>query len=80
MSIRVLFVETSSTMTIQEIYTRLLSIVVPNMEYVQVLDDTVIKNAIIIRSDLDDRLLLSELSEILPMIGFRGKYQVLKRL
>jgi hypothetical protein len=67
-------------MTIQEIYTRLLSIVVPNMEYVQVLDDTVIKNAIIIRSDLDDRLLLSELSEILPMIGFRGKYQVLKRL
>lgn len=80
MSIRVLFVETSATMTIQEIYTRLLSIVVPNMEYVQVLDDTVIKNAIIIRSELDDRILLSELSEILPMIGFRGKYQVLKRL
>lgn len=80
MSIRILFVETSEVMTIHEIYNRLLSIFVQNIEYIQVLDDNVIRNAIVIKSDLDDRMLLSELYEILPMIGYRGKYQVLKYL
>lgn len=80
MSIRILFVETSEVMTIHEIYNRLLSIFVQNIEYIQVLDDNVIRNAIVIKSDLNDRMLLSELYEILPMIGYRGKYQVLKYL
>ena len=80
MSVRLLFVEISSDMSITEVYNRLLSIIVPGIEYIRVINDNIIQNAILVVSHLDDYKLLSEISEILPTVGFRGKYKILKDL
>lgn len=80
MSVRLLFVEISSDMSITEVYNRLLSIIVPGIEYIRVINDNIIQNAILVVSHLDDCKLLSEISEILPTVGFRGKYKILKDL
>lgn len=59
-------------------YERLLSILVPGIEYPGFLNDNVIKNAIIVKTDFSDNFIFSEIKEILSNVGYDGTFYLLK--
>lgn len=59
-------------------YERLLSILVPGIEYPGFLNDNVIKNAIIVKTDFSDNFIFSEIKEILSNVGYDGRFYLLK--
>jgi hypothetical protein len=65
-------------LTINELYERLLSVLVPGIEYPGFLNDNVIKNAIIVKTNLSDNDIFLELKEILSIIGYDGRFYLLK--
>lgn len=73
-----LFVETTH-MNITEIYDRLLSIMIPNIEYTEIIEnDTVLRNAIVVKTELSDKELYVEISDVLPIIGYFDKFTLLR--
>lgn len=63
---------------IYDTYERLLSILVPGIEYPGFLNDNVIKNAIIVKTDFSDNFIFSEIKEILSNVGYDGRFYLLK--
>ena len=63
---------------IYDTYEKLLSILSPGIEYPGFLSDSIIKNAIVVKSDLLDNNIFSELKEILSILGYDGRFYLLK--
>lgn len=63
---------------IYDTYERLLSILVPGIEYPGFLNDNVIKNAIVVKTDFSDNFIFSEIKEILSNVGYDGRFYLLK--
>ena len=78
MKISLLFLERDHKMSIDTVYNRLLTVFVPKVRYTRVLKNALFYNAIVIETDLPDSELYNEVTEILPMIGYIGKYEILK--
>ena len=77
MNTYLLFVDTSK-MYIYDVYDRLLSIVVEDILYTEVLQNDIIKNAIVIQTNLQENDIIKEVSEILFLIGYNYKFEILK--
>jgi hypothetical protein len=72
-----LFVETDQ-MNISDIYDRLLSIMVPKLQYIEIIEnDTVLKNVIVVKTELSEREVYCEIRDILPIIGYYKKFALL---
>jgi hypothetical protein len=65
-------------LTTDELYDRLRSILVPGIEYPGFLRDNVIKNAIVIKTNLSDTKIFLEIKEILSSVGYDGRFYLLK--
>jgi hypothetical protein len=63
---------------IHDTYERLLSILVPGIEFPGFLNDNVIKNAIVVKTDFSDNFIFSEIKEILSNVGYDGRFHLLK--
>jgi hypothetical protein len=63
---------------IYDTYEKLLSILVPGIEYPGFLNDNLIKNAIVVKTDFSDNEIFSELKEILSILGCDGRFYLLK--
>jgi hypothetical protein len=72
-----LFTQTNM-LTTNELYERLLSVLVPGIEYPGFLNDNIIKNAIVVKTNLSDNEIFLELKEILSIIGYDGRFYLLK--
>jgi hypothetical protein len=73
-----LVVETCD-MNIYELYERLLSIMIPKIQYIGFLkNDTLLNNFIVIESDLLETELYKEIQDILPIIGYYNKFSLLR--
>lgn len=59
-------------------YERLLSVLVPGIKYTDILENSIIPNAIVINSNLQDSEIILELKQVLPIVGYNGKFQLLK--
>jgi hypothetical protein len=59
-------------------YERLMSVLTPGIEYPGRLNDNLIKNAIVVKTDFSDEKIFSELKEILSIIGYDGRFCLLK--
>lgn len=59
-------------------YERLLSVLVPGIKYIDILANSIIKNAIVINSNLKDSEIILELKQVLQMVGYNGEFQLLK--
>lgn len=73
-----LFVETCD-MNMYELYDRLLSIMIPKIQYIGfVRNDALLNNVIVVESDLSETELYKEIKDILPIIGYYNKFSLLR--
>lgn len=75
-----LFVETCD-MDMYELYDRLLSIMIPKIQYIGFLiHDTLLRNVIVVESELSETELYKEIKDILPIIGYYNKFCLLREV
>jgi hypothetical protein len=75
-----LFVERNQDLNVENVYERLLSIVTPGILSIDLLNDELFDNVIRIRSDLYQQDLVFELTEILYLIGYKGLFNIMKKI
>jgi hypothetical protein len=73
-----LFVESNNVLQTEDVYDRLLSVVTPGIHSIHLLEDDILKNVIVVNSNMFEKQFIFEISELLHFVGYNGKFRIVK--